>query len=116
MRNIPEFFLFYCCSATYAAAETGMDAFLCKYVDWRQPDKAVKRQGCLSRHLALSRQNVPYPRVGTRLLISVVTPTFSFLTPKKHAQHTAHGTTEIRNDKIIKLYSRNKKHIISMTW
>ena len=40
---------------------------LIKDVGWRQSDKAVKRQGCLSRHLVLSWRNVPYPRVESRL-------------------------------------------------
>ena len=60
--------------------------------------RAVKRQGYLSRHFAVSRQNVPYPRVETRLYLSLRKPQlfrFSLLEITR-AQHTKHSTQHTR--------------------
>ena len=90
-----------------------------KDVGWQQSDKAVKRQGCLSRHLTLS-WSVPYPRVKARLSLSLGSPDFvvyysqqtfqthTLSTPHSN-QHTAHGTTQTQKLKIAEVYKTNKK-------
>ena len=94
-----------CCAATGRA--TGGGNGIC----WRQSDEAVKRQGCLPSHLALSWRNVLFPRWRH------ATPIFRFLLLRNtqaylahhSAQHTAHGTTETLTRKCESTCQKNRK-------
>ena len=59
----------------------------------------------LSRHLALTLRNVPYPRVETPLPVPVETPTFSFLTPDSrentHAKHPTYKKKLKKNNRAV---------------
>ena len=76
-----------------------------KDAGWVQSYKAVKRQGYLFKALAVSRQNFPYPRVETRLDLSLKKhqPCRFFVLETTHAEHTtAHGTRHHENIEVRK--------------
>ena len=71
---------------------------------------------CQGIYLVVSRQNVPYLRVETRLYLSLWNPQrFHFLLLEiTRAQHTAHGTTETKKLENVQVYTKNvEKRIFS---